>query len=402
MFVCSTLILISAALLGREDQPANLSAYPSEHKIRDQLSSANSTCLCTPPLQTQDRNILDATGMRCKLTSINWYGASDIFMVPGGLDIRQRNEIAQTVRKLGFNSVRLPYSDELVLKNPLVDAKHLGANADLVGKTALEIFGSVVEALTRAGLVVIVNNHITQSRWCCDGNPCDTGWENIGVPFCAIKQTEEQWIENLVTVMRPHVDNPLVVGIDLRNEVRGFLGSYLWNSWAAAAERAASRLHALSPQWLIVVEGVSSANDVSGACRRPVHLRRKGKVVYSAHVYGWSGWGSLRPYWYRSYGSFKRDMDRNWNFIRENEIAPVWVGEFGSPHEPTARDLHYWQNLLRYLEDSDVDFGYWALNPRKPKNNEVESYGLLKDDWETVVYDYRLWDIARINNRRCP
>lgn len=395
---CLGVTLFFLILWYRGQRSASLSGYPSNYRIEHQLKThpSLSAQLCVPPLRTEGRDIVDDTGSRCKLSSVNWYGASDLFMVPGGLDTRHRNQIAATIRKLGFNSVRLPYADEMVNKNPAIEARHLDANKDLVGKTALEVFAAVVNSLTDEGLAVIINNHITQSRWCCDGMPCDASWTNQGIPFCPVHQTEEDWIENLVTVMQPHVQSPLVVGVDLRNEVRGLLGSRLWTSWAAAAERAAGRLHLLQPDWLMVVEGVSSANDISGAGKRPVHLQYDDKLVYSAHVYGWSGWGSLNPYWYRKYDSFAEDMERNWEYLRRNKTAPVWVGEIGSPRVPAERDLHYWKNLMRYLRATDVDVAYWALNPRKPKDNEVESYGLLEDDWETPVYDYRLWDLAKL------
>lgn len=395
---CSGVFLIFLILWNRGSQTASLSSYPSTSRIEHQLQKhANmSARLCVPPLRTHGREIVDDTGFRCKLSSVNWYGASDIFMVPGGLDTRHRSQIANTIRHLGFNSVRLPYADEMVRKNPLVDAKSLAANSDLVGKSALEAFTEVVNSLTDAGLAVIINDHISQARWCCDANPCDASWTNQGIPFCPVYQTEGDWIENLITVMKPHVLNPLVVGVDLRNEVRGLLGSRLWDSWAAAAEKASNRLHRLQPDWLMVVEGVSSANDISGARKRPVNLRHENKLVHSAHIYGWSGWGSLDPYWYRKYDSFAEDMDSNWGYLLENHTAPIWLGEVGSPRHPAERDLHYWRNMMRYLRATDVDVAYWALNPRKPKDNEVESYDLLEDDWMTPIYDYRLWDLASL------
>ena len=48
---------------------------------------------------------------------------------------------------------------------------------------------------------------------------------------------------------------------------------------------------------------------------------------------------------------------------------------------PGAGDANYWQNLLRFLKSIDADFGYWAINPRKPRGNERESYRLVEDDW---------------------
>lgn len=62
-----------------------------------------------------------------------------------------------------------------------------------------------------------------------------------------------------------------------------------WSRWAAAAERAGNRLLAMQPDWLIIVGGVSSNNDLSGARDRPIILEVDDRVVYEAHVYGWSG-----------------------------------------------------------------------------------------------------------------
>lgn len=89
-------------------------------------------------------------------------------------------------------------------------------------------------------------------------------------------------------------------------------------------------------------------------------------------------------------------MNQNWGYLLENDLAPVWVGEFGGPHEPGSGDLHYWRNLMRYLKMVDADFGYWALNPRKPANYDNETYGLLEDDWRTPVLDYRLRDLLEL------
>lgn len=179
--------------------------------------------LFRPPLQTEGRHVVDALGKRFKLASVNWYGASDENYIPGGLDIGHRSEIARTIWRIGFNSVRLPYSDEVVLKNPWIPGRLLAANKDLVGKRVLDILEAVVNSLTDAGLGVVFNNHITQSTWCCGANPCDAAWYNdyLG-PICRVWQSEEQWLENWQIVMAPFVTNSLVISADLRNEVRFF------------------------------------------------------------------------------------------------------------------------------------------------------------------------------------
>jgi hypothetical protein len=131
-----------------------------------------------PPLRTAGRHIVDANGERVKLASVNWYGASDIYFVPGGLDFRHRDEIAATIRKMGFNSVRFPYSDQMVIENPVVALEHISANLDLLddydlgqadngmqGPRALDVFNACVTSMTNAGLAVVINDHITNAHW---------------------------------------------------------------------------------------------------------------------------------------------------------------------------------------------------------------------------------------------
>lgn len=350
------------------------------------------------PLRAAGRDVVDKGGRRFKLASVNWYGASDELFIPGGLDVQHRRTIAKTIRKLGFNSVRLPYADELVISNPEVQPHLLTANPDLVGLRALDVLEACVDALTEEGIAVIVNNHITHATWCCGADPCDAGWANDHLgPLCRITQTEEQWIEHWEEVMARFVHNPRVIGVDLRNEVRGVWGTMTWDRWATAAEKAGNRLLKLNPDWLIIVGGTESGNDLSGARVRPVVLDVPERVVYSAHVYAWSGWGSMEGrFSKRTYPSFVRAMRQNWAYLVEDNVAPVWVGEFGAPQQPGAGDANYWTNLLRYLKAIDADFGYWAINPRKPKNNAKEGYSIVEDDWVTPVLDYRMRDMTEL------
>ncbi|KAH7330428.1 family 16 glycoside hydrolase [Rhexocercosporidium sp. MPI-PUGE-AT-0058] len=324
------------------------------------------------PLRTKGRFIVDRNEERVKLASVNWYGGRD--------------------ELFGFNSVRLPYSDEM-MDNPLIPAELLLTNVDLVGMRALDVFIAVVDALTEADIAVIINNHITHATWFCGANLCDTAWYNnhLGA-FCRVRQTEDQW--NWELMMTSFVDNPLVIGADLRNEPRGIWDTMPRSKWATAAERAGNRLLGLRVDWLIFVEGVSSSNDFSGAKDRPIVLDFDHSVVFSAHVYSWSGRGSYEGmYARRSFESFSKSMVENWAYLLEQDIAPVWVGVFRGPHLPKKGDLHYWNNLLRFLKIVDADFAYWAINPRKPANGEYEAHGLVSDDWETPILDYRLRDM---------
>jgi endoglucanase len=368
----------------------------SQRLLSSDVESYASSLLTNHPLRASGRHVLDGANKRFKLASINWYGASDELFIPGGLDVQHRDVIAQTIRRLGFNSVRLPYADEMVLMNPKIPPHLLAANADLVGLRALDIFAAVVNTLTDAGIAVIINNHITHSTWCCGADPCDGLWYNdhLPQPICRVQQSEDQWIQNWEIIMTPHINNPLVIGADLRNEVRSLWGTLPWDRWASAAERAGNMLLSMNSNWLIVVGGLGSQNFLDGVRNRPVILDVPNRLIYSSHVYSWSGWGSREGrYAKRSYASFVRSMRENWAYLLEENIAPVWVGEFGSPHQPGEGDAHYWKNLMRFLKAVDADFGYWAINPRKPKDEEEETYSLVEDDWQTLILDYRMKDM---------
>lgn len=405
--LCITLALLLPAHRQRKpDEPSE----PPER--RDHISPSQTVLFEADPdqtnvklpLRTRGRDIVDSSGKIVKLISVNWYGGSDVNFVPSGLDKQPRGEIAGLIRDLGFNSVRLPYSDEMVNKNPPIDPSFLAANLDLVDTgsnvtTALDVFAAVVESLTATGLMVIVNDHITQATWCCGANPCDGGWANDwlgGRWFCRIGQSQAQWIANWETVMRPFAQNELVIGADLRNEVRGLWGTMHWDRWANAAEVASERLLALNPHWLMIVEGISSANDLTSVRTRPIQLSVPDRVVYSAHVYWWSGWGSLRPFAFRTYESFAATMWANWAYLVGENLAPVWVGEMGTPDEPSQGDLNYWTHLIRFLREVDTGWGYWAINPRKPAGNESDRYGLVREDWKTVQWDFRLEDLRKL------
>ncbi|ROT40081.1 cellulase [Sodiomyces alkalinus F11] len=407
LLVCGLLLLVLGALLlylwraeakiGVPWVPDSKSILFSQEPLPPPIPE-NSITSYALPLRTQGRNIIDQKGRRFKLHSVNWYGGSDELFVVGGLDVRHRNDIAATIRRMGFNSVRLPYADELVVANPVIPESLVAANPDLAGRRALDVFEAVTAALTDAGLAVIINNHITHATWCCGADPCDAAWYNghLG-PLCRIRQTEADWIRHWEEVMVRFVDNPFVIGADLRNEVRGFWGTMPWSKWAAAAEKAGNRLLRIRSDWLIIVGGTESNNDLSGVAERPVVLDVPHRVVYTAHVYAWSGWGSSEGrFSHREYASFVRTMRRNWAYLVEGDVAPVWVGEFGASNRPSVGGANYWQNLLRYLKAIDADFGYWAINPRKPKDDEKETYSLVEDNWSTPILDYRMKDMTEI------
>jgi endoglucanase len=126
-----------------------------------------------PPLRTQGRWLIDSTGARVKLACLNWYGLDQMDFVVGGLQFHTLAFIAGEIATMGFNCVRLPFSLQLVLSNPPLAAKAVTAEPLLQGKNGLDAFDATVAALDAAGLMIILDNHMSTGDWCCstsDGN----------------------------------------------------------------------------------------------------------------------------------------------------------------------------------------------------------------------------------------
>lgn len=89
--------------------------------------------------------------------------------------------ISGRIHDLGFNAVRLPWSNEMYEANPVGPDYAIPANSWFRGRHALHVFGATVQSLTRHGVMVVLDNHNSDAEWCCgdDGNDL---WYNDRYP----------------------------------------------------------------------------------------------------------------------------------------------------------------------------------------------------------------------------
>lgn len=360
------------------------------------------------PLKTNGRFIVDSKGIRVKIKAINWYGASDALHVPLGLDKRPLKEITQTIKTLGFNAVRLPFSNEMLRHSKPIPTRLVTANPPLYDQKPLEIFDEVIQALTEEGLLVILNNHTTEGQWCCSRNDGNGLWYHKNF-------TEDEWLKDWLFLAQRYQSLPLVVGADLRNELRinkkegikPVWGGNGANDWHRAAKRAGNALLAVNPDLLIIVEGLGLSSTLEQVYHLPLSFKIPNRLVYSIHVYHFF----IRDK-NRSYAKSHQAWGNRWGYILKPQkpyTAPILVGEFGIGHgehraDKTSRRL--WDQFLCYMQTSDLDFAYWALNGEKLTRQAVknlphakkplfrsESYGLLNRRWQPIQEDGRLKDL---------
>ncbi|WP_405825747.1 glycoside hydrolase family 5 protein [Streptomyces sp. NBC_01390] len=394
----------------------------------------------TPPLSTRGRWIVDANGDRFKLRSGNWHGASGTWngsgspdndadhhagensgRMPLGLDRAPMAEIIAGFREIGINSIRLPFSNEMIHDSRPVTDDSVAANPALRGRTPLQVYDVVVRELTAAGLAVILNNHTNTTRWCCgvDGNE---RWN--------ASQSTETWENDWLFMARRYRDNKRVVGADLYNEVRrNVLDDPNWGSgddhdWFAASQRVGDRiLTEADPDLLIIVEGINwTGVPVDGLpherptlepVRRLSHtLVDSGKLVYSAHFYdytgpnhsGATGTGETSDPRYRdlSPAELIRVLDRQAFFVTaetdQHFTAPLWISEFGvgGRDETGSKPRAWFENFVDQLIRTDADFAYWPLVGWH-ENRKGNGWALLHWDSEghrMGVYDGDDWRAA--------
>jgi len=336
-----------------------------------------------PPLHTQKYQIVDANNRPVQLKSVNWYGFDEKEYVPGGLDHASLSEIVAQIKHMGFNSVRLPWANETLEQNPSVPLYAVAANPELKNKHAMEVMDTVISALAKAHIMVILDDHVSRADWCCGDTDGNGLWKNAEYP-------EEKWIADWKTIVQRYRHEPYVVGADLRNELRSgatWGGSDSGKDWHAAAERGGNAILSQNPNLLIMVEGPGYSTNFRNVSALPVQLNIENRLVYSPHDYGMS----QKPP--SSYEELKTHLDQQWGYLlHATPATPLWVGEFGICQKPEqCKEYGDWfPFFIRYLKETGVSWGYWPLNGTQSSGDgrhydTVESYGLLSPDYRSIA-----------------
>lgn len=102
-----------------------------------------------PYLHTCGPYIEDARGRTVRLLAVNWYGFESNDFVAAGLDRRSFRDIIITVKRLGFNALRIPFSNEMVERNPVVSGLRRTCPRDAPATACLAIDGRALLAANR-------------------------------------------------------------------------------------------------------------------------------------------------------------------------------------------------------------------------------------------------------------
>src|SRR5438445_826027 len=108
-----------------------------------------------PYLHTDGAILRDAQGHAVRLSGINWFGLETCAFAPDGLGVRSWWDLLDQVRALGFNTIRLPFSDQLL--DPTSDPRSINyaLNPDLRGLSGLQVMDRIIAGAGQRGLRII-------------------------------------------------------------------------------------------------------------------------------------------------------------------------------------------------------------------------------------------------------
>jgi len=330
---------------------------------------------------TNGSRIEDSANHPVRLAGINWFGLETRNFAPHGLWARGYRSMLDQIKANGYNTIRLPYSNQLFDAGSTPNGIDFSKNADLAGLTGLQIMDKIVAYAGEIGLRILLDRH----------RPDASGQSEL---WYTAQYDEARWIRDWTMLAARYANNPTVIGADLHNEPHG---AACWGcgdlarDWRLAAERAGNAILAVNPGWLIVVEGVEShdgknywwGGNLAGAGAAPVRLNVPNRLVYSTHDYPASvhaqPWFSAPDY----PANLPALWDATWGYLHRSGTAPVLVGEFGTKLATTS-DRQWLTALTTYLGTGaqGIHWTFWSWNP-----NSGDTGGILKDDWNTIDAD---------------
>src|SRR2546423_6023845 len=110
-------------------------------------------------LSTLHGELVDASKCEVHLTGVNWFGFETSTFAPHGLQVRNYQDMLKQMVQLGFNTIRLPYTNQLFDPASKPQGINFRLNPDLKGLQGLALMDRIIQGAGRVGLKVILDRH---------------------------------------------------------------------------------------------------------------------------------------------------------------------------------------------------------------------------------------------------
>lgn len=234
------------------------------------------------------------------------------------------------VKKLGFNTIRVPISFQYLFEN------------------SLEKLDTILSKAEQSGMMIIIDFHRV-------GNSRQE--ENWDVGIVEYKTYRQDILNQIVKVVTRYINNKSLIGINSWNEYTGLNVSYKIE-WDTTVFNMIENIY--PDRLLYFTTGILWGGIVTGYSLE--HLPYNNRIVYSTHKYHFSGTGD-RQDWDASFG---------------NSYPPdkLIVGEYGF-RDP--EDMEFGERFTSYLVEKHItNHCFWTIA------HSGDTGGLWNDDCEHI------------------
>ncbi|KAL3896580.1 MAG: hypothetical protein SGPRY_013239 [Prymnesium sp.] len=357
--------------------------------------------------RTGEDGHLYADGTPFIVKGINWWGLEGPSRAPGGVAMRELDELLDFVSEQGFNAIRTLVNHHAVIVNGKLAEGSFdeGRNPALINTRYLEALDVWIRGAATRGLLVMVNVHRTMAE----------AWPGEGLWYDS-RVSEAEAIASWKKLARSLCKHWNVFAADLVNEpVKASWGRGGANDWNKAAERLGNAVLAECPRLLIFVQGVGGkpgapgdggesqgyfwGENLVGVKAAPVRLNDMSKLVYSPHTYG-PGVFRDQPYFPTCQGAgcvsqsppFPANMpaiwDRHFGSVAEESKQAVVVGEASQLPRTPQPPGHALQTRLVRMRRLNAHSTYLALSLHAILASFGGFYVGADKEWQDAFVDY--------------
>ncbi|CAJ1947467.1 unnamed protein product [Sphenostylis stenocarpa] len=198
-------------------------------------------------------------------------------MIPEGLDKRPLKDIVGEIVKHNFNCVRLTYAMYMwthyvhnninatftSLDVPGVVQGIVKNNPSVLSMTHVQVFDCVVRELGIQNVKVLLDNHVSEPKWCCNDND-ENGF------FHDRHFNPQEWVHDLTLVAKHFNGNHVIVAMSLRNELHGPRQNVY--DWYRYMSKAAVTIHKTNPNVLVVISGLNYDTELQFLKSKPLKI----------------------------------------------------------------------------------------------------------------------------------
>ena len=178
---------------------------------------------------TSGTQILNPSGGNFTISGINWYGFETRGFVAHGLYSQDYTTIINSIKQYGYNTIRIPFSNEMWEKDPIPGASTISACHSCQGKRARDIMAMIVDYAGSVGLHVILDNHRSEAGNSAEANGLwysvsksnnfpESSWINDWLSVQSWTHGILQGTDTIPVTYLASDGFPTVLGFDLRNE----------------------------------------------------------------------------------------------------------------------------------------------------------------------------------------